>query len=151
VPFIDHTLAVPEVLSQRMSALPSPLKSPVPATCHSEPFAPAGMPNPVSAAPFSSQIAVCPVVAEVQFTAEELVIRVLQPARAQNLVRQIVHVLQDEQPRHQPGRQAGLPGPAAHMLAKRPSRNPQSISRASRTSGWPRSMMAPSAGRSRSF
>ena len=26
------------------------------------------------------------------------------PARAQRLVRQIVHVLQDEQPRHQPGR-----------------------------------------------
>jgi hypothetical protein len=35
-------------------------------------------------------------VAETQFAAEELVIRVLQPARAQNLVRQVVHVLQDE-------------------------------------------------------
>jgi len=48
-------------------------------------------------------------VAEAQFAAEELVIRVLQPARAQHLVRQIVHVLQDEQPRHQPGRQRRLP------------------------------------------
>jgi hypothetical protein len=47
-------------------------------------------------------------VAEAQFAAEELVIRVLQPARAQCLVRQIVHVLQDQQPGHQPGRQAGL-------------------------------------------
>ena len=46
--------------------------------------------------------------AEAQLAAEELVIRVLQPERAQRLVRQIVHVLQDEQPRHQPGRQAGL-------------------------------------------
>ena len=47
-------------------------------------------------------------VAEAQFAAEELVIRVLQPARAQCLVRQIVHVLQDQQPGHQPGGQAGL-------------------------------------------
>jgi hypothetical protein len=47
-------------------------------------------------------------VAEAQLAAEELVIRVLQPARAQHLVRQVVHVLQDEQPCHQPGRQAGL-------------------------------------------
>src|SRR4030088_1909456 len=37
-------------------------------------------------------------VTEAQFAAEELVIRVLQPARAQDLVRQVVHVLQDEQP-----------------------------------------------------
>jgi hypothetical protein len=47
-------------------------------------------------------------VAEAQFAAEELVIRVLQPARAQHLVRQIVHVLQDQQPAHQPGRQRRL-------------------------------------------
>ena len=47
-------------------------------------------------------------VAEAQFAAEELVIRVLQPARAQHLVRQIVHVLQDQQPGHQPGRQRRL-------------------------------------------
>src|SRR5258707_9412644 len=42
-------------------------------------------------------------VTEAQFTAEELVIRVLQPARTQDLVRHVVHVLQDEQPGHQPG------------------------------------------------
>jgi hypothetical protein len=48
-------------------------------------------------------------VTETQFAAEELVIRVLQPARAQNLVRQVVHVLQDEQPRYQPRRQRRLP------------------------------------------
>jgi hypothetical protein len=35
-------------------------------------------------------------------------IRVLDPARAQRLVRQVVHVLQNEQFRHQPSRQAGL-------------------------------------------
>jgi hypothetical protein len=40
-------------------------------------------------------------VTEAQFAAEELVIRVLQPARAQDLVGQVVHVLQDEQPGHQ--------------------------------------------------
>jgi hypothetical protein len=44
-------------------------------------------------------------VAKAQLAAEELVIRVLQPARAQHLVRQIGHVLEDEQPRHQPCRQ----------------------------------------------
>ena len=47
-------------------------------------------------------------VAEAQLAAEELVIRVLQPTRAQRFVRQVVHVLEDQQPRHQPGRQAGL-------------------------------------------
>jgi hypothetical protein len=47
-------------------------------------------------------------VTEAQFTAEELVIRVLQPARTQHFVRQVVHVLQNEQPGHQPGRQARL-------------------------------------------
>jgi hypothetical protein len=49
-------------------------------------------------------------VTEAQFAAEELVIRVLQPARAQRLVRQIVHVLQDQQPGYQPGRQWRLSG-----------------------------------------
>ena len=48
-------------------------------------------------------------VAEAQFAAEELVIRVPQPARTEHLVRQVVHVIQDEQPRHQPGRQRRLP------------------------------------------
>jgi murein L,D-transpeptidase YcbB/YkuD len=49
-------------------------------------------------------------VTEAQFTAEELVIRVLQPARAQRLVRQVVHVLQNQQPRYQSRRQARLTG-----------------------------------------
>ena len=49
-------------------------------------------------------------VAERQLAAEVLVIRVLQPARAQRLVTEAVHVLQDEQPGHQPGRQARLAG-----------------------------------------
>ena len=47
--------------------------------------------------------------AKAQFAAEELVIRVLQPARAQHFVRQVVHVLENEQPGHQPCRQPGLP------------------------------------------
>jgi hypothetical protein len=46
--------------------------------------------------------------AEAQLAAEELVVRVLEPARAQRLVREVVHVLQDEEPRDQPRRQAGL-------------------------------------------
>jgi len=41
--------------------------------------------------------------AEAQFVAEELVIGVLPPTRAQRLVRRVVHMLQDEQARHQPG------------------------------------------------
>ena len=44
-------------------------------------------------------------VTETQFAAEELVIRVLQPARAQHLVREVVHVLEDQQSRYQPRRQ----------------------------------------------
>ena len=35
-------------------------------------------------------------VTEAHFTAEELVIRVLQPTRAQHFVGQVVHVLEDE-------------------------------------------------------
>jgi hypothetical protein len=49
-------------------------------------------------------------VAERQLAAEVLVIRVLQPARAQHLVAEVVHVLQNEQPSHQPRRQARLAG-----------------------------------------
>ena len=44
-------------------------------------------------------------VTEAHFAAEELVIRVLHPTRAQHFIRQVVHVLQDEQSRHQPRRQ----------------------------------------------
>jgi len=55
---------------------------------------------------------------KLQLAAEELIIRVLQPARAQHLVRQIVHVLQDEQPGHQPGRQRRLSRPGRAYAGK---------------------------------
>ena len=55
-------------------------------------------------------------VAEAQLAAKILVIRVLQPARAQHLVRQVVHVLENEQARHQPRRQPGL---SCSRLARR--------------------------------
>src|SRR5215469_15891887 len=90
--------------------------------------------------------------AEAQLAAQELVIGVLQPARAQHLVRQVVHVLQDEEARHQPGREARLARTRRADAGKAPiEKNPQSISRANRTSGSPRSMIASSAGRNRSF
>ena len=69
-------------------------------------------------------------VAEAQFAAEELVIRVLQPARAQNLVRQVVHVLQDEQTRHQPRRQGGCPAPGVHTRWQTARRETPNRSRA---------------------
>ncbi len=47
-------------------------------------------------------------VAEAQLAAEVLVIGVLDPARAQRLVREVVRVLQDEESGHQPRRQTGL-------------------------------------------
>ena len=52
-------------------------------------------------------------VAEHHFAAEVLKIRVLHPAVAQRLVGEIVHVLEDEQPGHQPRRQRRLPRPGA--------------------------------------
>jgi hypothetical protein len=53
-------------------------------------------------------------VTEHHLAAEELEIRVLDPACAQRLVGDVVHVLQDQKPDHQPGRQRRLaaPGPA---------------------------------------
>ena len=47
-------------------------------------------------------------VLEALFAAEVLVVGVLQPARAQDLVGKVVHVLQDEEPSHQPCRQGRL-------------------------------------------
>src|SRR5215472_4837995 len=47
-------------------------------------------------------------VTEAHLTAEELVIRVLQPTRTQHLVGQVVHVLEDEQSRYQAGRKRRL-------------------------------------------
>src|SRR5271154_5875262 len=49
-------------------------------------------------------------VLEELLAAEQLVIGVLDPARAQLLVREIVHVLEDRQPRHQPGRKRRMAG-----------------------------------------
>jgi hypothetical protein len=92
-------------------------------------------------------------VAEAQFAAEELVIRVLQPACAQPLVRQPTGCACASKSAASPP--AGLataaaPLPGVHTLEKRRSRNLQSISSVSRTSGWPRSMMSSNAGRNRS-
>ena len=52
-------------------------------------------------------------VLEHQFSAEVLEIRILHPPVAQRFVREIVHVLEDQQPRHQPRRQRRLPWPDA--------------------------------------
>src|SRR5262245_25026502 len=52
-------------------------------------------------------------VAEHHLTAEILKIRVLDPPVAQRLVREIVHVLEDEQSGYQSCRQRRLPRPAA--------------------------------------
>ena len=52
-------------------------------------------------------------VPEHHFAAEILEIRVLYPPVAQRLVREIVHVLEDEQPGHQPRWQRRLPWPYA--------------------------------------
>jgi hypothetical protein len=51
-------------------------------------------------------------VAEAQRAAEVvLVIGILEPARAQRLVREVVHVLQDEEPGHEPRQQTGMARP----------------------------------------
>jgi len=57
-------------------------------------------------------------VPEHRLAAEELEIRVLHPARAQHLVGQIVHVLEDQEPGDQPRRQWRLPGPGPVHRAK---------------------------------
>src|SRR5262249_61469478 len=58
---MSHTTNCPLVLLyQRMSLLPSPLKSPVPATVHGLGTEP-GEPPPITLAPLSSQISACPV------------------------------------------------------------------------------------------
>src|SRR5258706_12132277 len=60
VPFISHTAGVPSTFCQRMSTLPSPLKSPDPTACHVVPGLEPARPPPVSVVPFISQIAVVP-------------------------------------------------------------------------------------------
>jgi len=57
---------------------------------------------------------------EAQLAAEELEIRILDPPRTENLIRQVVHVLEDEEARHQPGRQAGLTRARLAHRAKAP-------------------------------
>ena len=80
------------------------------------------------------------VVPEHHLAAEILKIRVLDPPVAQCLVREIVHVLEDEQSGYQSCRQRWQPRPKAtdRSYTKRPARESQSISAARRTSGWRR-------------
>jgi hypothetical protein len=59
-------------------------------------------------------------VPEYHFAAEILEIRVLDPPVAQRLVGQIVHVLEDEQPGHQPRRQRRLSRPDTTERTKAP-------------------------------
>ena len=73
---------------------------------------------------------------ETLLAAEVLIVRVLQPARAQDLVGQIVHMcLRMNSPATSRVAKGGCPGPALHTEPKRPSRKSQSISRARRASG----------------
>ncbi len=73
--------------------------------------------------------------------AEELVIRVLDPALAQRLVRQVVHVLQDEEPGHQPRRRRWLARPFVTHRAETPVDDAPIDLAASSTSGCFRSMI----------
>ena len=83
--------------------------------------------------------------------AELLEVRILHPPCAQLLVRQGMHVFEDEQTRHQTDRQRRLARAARVNLAQAAGRgSPQSIFPASRTSGWPMSMIRSSTGRNRS-
>ena len=59
-------------------------------------------------------------VPEYRFATEILEVRVLHPPVAQRLVGQIVHVLEDEQPGHQPRRQRRLPRPDTTDRTKAP-------------------------------
>src|ERR1700731_4845550 len=60
VPFISQTSGVPSEFWNRMSDLPSPLKSPVAATCQVEP-GPASVVIDVTETPFMVQISTAPV------------------------------------------------------------------------------------------
>src|SRR5262249_19220608 len=90
-------------------------------------------------------------VPEHHFPTEVLEIRVLHPSLARRLVGEVVHMLENEQPGHQPRRQRRVPaGPTRHTELKRPARKSQSISPARRTSGWRRLMICSRSGRNRS-
>src|ERR1700758_2123700 len=83
--------------------------------------------------------------------AKQLKIRVLDPALAQRLVRQVMHGLEDRQARHEPRRQWRMPGMIAMTAPNRPSRKRQSMARASFAKGWATSTIWSSRARNRSF
>lgn len=66
--------------------------------------------------------------------AEQLVVRVPDEALAQHLVREVVHVLQDRQARHQPRRQRRAPEIVGVDRPEALLEKAQSIARASRAS-----------------
>jgi hypothetical protein len=68
-------------------------------------------------------------VPEELFAAEELIIRILDPARAQILIGEIVHVLEDRKPSHQARRLSGLVGidRAEPLLEKTPVDRPAEL------------------------
>lgn len=93
-------------------------------------------------------------VAEAQLATEVLVVRVLEPARAQRFVREVVHVLQDEQSGDEPRRQAGLAWPHFAYRGKAPlQKAPVDLARQprQRVLEIDYRIERPSAGRSRSF
>src|ERR1700678_3879227 len=79
---------------------------------------------------------------EHRFSAEKLEIRILYPPVAQRLVREIVHVLENEQPGHQPCWQRRLAWTEATHRTERFARKSQLISAAGRTRGETRVVIA---------
>ena len=68
--------------------------------------------------------------------AEQLIVRVLDPARAKILVAEIVHVLEDRWPRHQPRRQRRVSGLVGIDRAEPLLKKRQSIAQPSLANGW---------------
>src|SRR5882762_9888398 len=60
VPFISHTAAVPSTFCHRMSALPSPLKSPAPIACQADPGLEATFAPAIRLLPFMNHSATVP-------------------------------------------------------------------------------------------
>ena len=89
-------------------------------------------------------------VPEHHFPTEVLEIRVLHPSLAQRLVGEVVHMLENEQPGHQPRRQRRLPGSHPTHRAEASRQKVPIDLPASRTSGWRRLMISSSGGRNRS-
>ena len=90
-------------------------------------------------------------VAKNLLAAEILKIRVLEPAFTKRSVGERVHMLEDEQARHEAGRQRGCPAPGLYISASLRWIEGQSIRCESRTSGWPLWMIWSRAGRKSSF